>query len=893
MPDRQFQLRLSAGFVAVLAMAFTNTRIAVAQCGPQWLPGDGLPGVSGTVHASIMWDPDGGGALPPRLVVGGDMEIAGRTLVTDVAVWEGSSWSSLGFSTTQQFAEIEALAVLPNGELVAAGSFTTTGGTPATNIARWNGSAWLPLGSGINGLVYSLAVMPNGDLVAGGTFNNAGGGFASNIARWNGTTWSQLGAGIVSGLPQPARVHTLIVLPNGNLVAGGHFTIAGGNPANFIARWDGTSWFPLGSGMSVGNPSDVYALAVLPNGHLIAGGGFSNAGGTDVNRIARWDGSNWFALGSGISIGGAAFSGTIRALAVRSNGDLLVGGDFDTAGGAPANNVAVWNGSNWSPLAQGIPASNSVRTLLQQPDGVLVTGGNFSVAGTNPVANIARWDGSAWQRFGSGLTHEVAAWAMFDDGKGAALYAGGQNIAPGGIGKWDGIEWTSLGSGTDGFIEALAVFDDGNGPALYAGGQFSTAGGLPVNHIAKWNGGAWSQVGSLGAGGIYALAVFDDGNGPALYAGGALAVNSTSYNIARWDGSTWSDVDGGINAPVYDMAVYQGPSPRLYAGGFFGSAGGIPAYDVAGWDGFNWYALGPGTSTYPELATASNGDLLAAPGALPGGAAISRWNGSTWSSFPSVPNSTPDTILVMPNDDVIAGGTFTQAGGVVVNNIARWNGAAWSALGPGLDNHVSSLYTLPNDDLVASGAFTSVAGNPSAYWARWTEIPTPWIARQPQMQTIAINATATLSSAPANGYSGVSYQWQRNGADIADGPSGASAGGGTVSGASGTLTSPTYASFATLTIDDAQTSDSGDYTVVFTNACGAATSDPAALLICGCGLADVNCDDAVDLSDLATLLSNFGRQDNPPRSAGNLDGDSDVDLADLTALLSSFGVPCD
>jgi trimeric autotransporter adhesin len=81
------------------------------------------------------------------------------------------------------------------------------------------------------------------------------------------------------------------------LHAGGGFTAAGGVVANYAARWDGSRWTALGSGMNI----SVDVLAVYDDGRssaLYAGGVFRTAGGVAAGRIARWDGSNWSALGS-------------------------------------------------------------------------------------------------------------------------------------------------------------------------------------------------------------------------------------------------------------------------------------------------------------------------------------------------------------------------------------------------------------------------------------------------------------------------------------------------------------------------------------------------------------------------------------------------------------------
>jgi len=95
------------------------------------------------------------------------------------------------------------------------------------------------------------------------------------------------------------------------------------------------NWSPLGSGLG---PGSVYALAVSGN-DLYAGGWFRTAGGSPATNIAKWDGTSWSALGSGMNV-------FVGALAV-SGSDLYAGGEFRTAGGSPANRIAKWDGSSW------------------------------------------------------------------------------------------------------------------------------------------------------------------------------------------------------------------------------------------------------------------------------------------------------------------------------------------------------------------------------------------------------------------------------------------------------------------------------------------------------------------------------------------------------------------
>ncbi|MEO6036195.1 MAG: hypothetical protein ABIQ35_13145, partial [Verrucomicrobiota bacterium] len=156
--------------------------------------------------------------------------------------------------------------------LVVAGQFSVAGTTFASNIALWNGAFWEPLGTGtpagVNGEIYSLAVSANNELIAGGAFHSAGGVSTEHIARWNGTSWSSLGSGMlpVGG----STVFAMTTMPNGDLIAAGHFTNAGGVLATNIARWNGTSWAGLANGVGNNLSASIFAVTVRNNGSLVA-----------------------------------------------------------------------------------------------------------------------------------------------------------------------------------------------------------------------------------------------------------------------------------------------------------------------------------------------------------------------------------------------------------------------------------------------------------------------------------------------------------------------------------------------------------------------------------------------------------------------------------------------
>jgi hypothetical protein len=154
-----------------------------------------------------------------------------------------------------------------------------------------------------------------------------------------------------------AYVGALALDSSGNLYAGGNFTTAGGVTANYIAKWNGTSWEPLGSGIGQGYATSVNALVLDSSGNLYAGGAFATAGGVEAHGIAKWNGTSWAPLGSGV--GGVSY---VSVLAFAGNGDLYVGGFFDKAGGKSASNIARWTPPVPPPKATLISPSGSIST---------------------------------------------------------------------------------------------------------------------------------------------------------------------------------------------------------------------------------------------------------------------------------------------------------------------------------------------------------------------------------------------------------------------------------------------------------------------------------------------------------------------------------------------------
>jgi trimeric autotransporter adhesin len=338
-------------------------------------------------------------------------------------------------------------------------------------------NTWTTFGTGFNHEIYCFAEY-QGNLIVGGTFDTVGGSVIKRIAKWNGTAWSGLGSGITGGLLGIGTVRALTVY-NGELIAGGYFKIAGGDSVNYIAKWNGTAWSPLGSGMSGAAPY-VEALAVF-NNELYAGGTFDSSGGVKTNGIAKWNGTGWSAIGTGLSPNYGVY-----ALYVFYN-YLYIGGGYTTINGVTANNISSYNGSVFSPIGGGVKGGY-VKTIGSYNTDILI-GGQFDTVGFILAKNIARWNGVFWYPYGSGMNGAVYAFASYKN----ELISGGYFTTAGGVtvnyaARWNNYSWQKLdpGTGVNNYVTCLNLYPSAS-PGLILGGYFTTAGSVPANRIVRWD----------------------------------------------------------------------------------------------------------------------------------------------------------------------------------------------------------------------------------------------------------------------------------------------------------------------------------------------------------------------------------------------------------------------
>jgi len=276
----------------------------------------------------------------------------------------------------------------PNGDIYISGAFTSVKNGAYTvpntkGIARWSkaNQVWEAVGNPVTGAtityIADMAFDANGDLYVGGNFTNlAGIANADYFAKYtiSDKSWSAIGSGINS------TVQAIEIMPNGQIFIGGYFTSASGNAnCKRIAYWNGSAWAPLVTGLN-----DTVLILKSHGTYLLIGGDFTNATGTNGNYICWWDGS---AFGSFTSLGATELNSTVHSIDTNPNGTIIIGGYFTNAGGDPnADYVAAWRGNDWGALIAG-GVNDYVSDVYCDDNGDIYLCGQFTSAGHLTLAD--------------------------------------------------------------------------------------------------------------------------------------------------------------------------------------------------------------------------------------------------------------------------------------------------------------------------------------------------------------------------------------------------------------------------------------------------------------------------------------------------------------------------
>ncbi len=413
-------------------------------------------------------------------------------------------------------------------------------------------------------------------------------------------------------------------------------------------------------------------------GNIIIGGSFAHAAALPAASIVGWNPitEEFFSLADG-------FVGYVRALTLFE-GDLIATGHLQFSGDIPLQNVARWDGTQWTTMGEGLTSST----------------GNLQVYNGQLYADQYRWTGHEWVD-NIPINGSVYCLEVWND----ELIIGGSFTEAGGVAvericSWDGVEVKSLGAGLNSDVQELLVKDDN----LIAGGRFTASGETELDGLGTWNGSAWSniemEVDPNFQTEILALCDYQ----------GDLVVSSTvtnffegSYHLFRQVDSNWetlADLDYGRAETLLTVGG------DLFIGGRFGSFGGIPATNLARYSVDQCHAL------------ASGGQGL----------------GFSLAS------------LCTFQGQVITGGYFRYAGSTWTPAAAAWDGNSWNQMS-GLVLNGESVDPIPysyfdklvTDDTILVGGLSFVSGClEERYVCQWDPINNAWMTLVPDYRELAV-----------------------------------------------------------------------------------------------------------------------------------------------------------
>jgi trimeric autotransporter adhesin len=528
----------------------------------------------------------------------------------------------------------------------------------------------------------------------------------------------------------------LAQLPDGSLVVGGEFTEAGLIKPLHVARWDPAvpDWSALGNGL----PEPVIELVSTPQGSIYAATYLkSDHTGTIPSqfKIYRWNNKTWELIFDP-SPDDAIFFGSIEAMLWDGMDGFYLGGKFSAVGGLKTNGIIHWDGNAWSSLQGSFPLPGTFTTLAlaKGPDGWLYAGGILNTNASDETNRVFGWNGETWTAMGGPLPGRVESLAVSTAGQLAGTIMKQDIPAPNQLGGWPSLgfnastgQWVSIEGGLPALTGGFKVYpthDLGFTPVVNS---------LPVQEITAWEGSLWQsrpnpyrpEYDRKHPTRLYVAA----GNVYALGAFGQVG-QVLADNIAVWNGQKWESLSGvgglppgGIPGTVNAMVVDS--QGVVTVGGHFMTAGDVPVENIARWNGRVWQPMGNGASSEVLALAVGHDDHIYAGGNL----GVAEWNplSMRWTKLADggEPGFATVTALTVAPDGVLYAAGRRAADEHM--SIHAWNGKQWEDL-PGLfDNRIDVIHVDQQGRLYVGGSFQGTSDTALNGLARWDAKSGKWI----------------------------------------------------------------------------------------------------------------------------------------------------------------------
>ncbi|RME73326.1 MAG: hypothetical protein D6781_00655, partial [Verrucomicrobia bacterium] len=710
-------------------------------------------GFSGVVSA-IALQPDGkvlvGGSFGSVLEHGGTSAVARANL----ARFNADGTLDTDFDPSPN-SVVNDIAVLSDGRIQIAGLFSTVtpnGSETALSRPRF---AWLEADGTapdqfawqFNGDVATLLPVENGALV-GGAFSLVKAPDGSGIRTGSGLVRFDLDGTLDTGFQPNAgnavtgSISAISVQEDGRIIFGGEFSrIAGSSSVNLMRIGsDGTP----DSGFFAKPDGPVHAILPLDTGEL----------SVDVGGPAAVLGADGEFL-PGFSQGGISkLSGVVRSVARQADGSIIVGGLISSPD-ASWKNVFRFKPDGSLDRTFAPDPGASVNAIAVQSDGKIIIGGSFVTIGEGERNRLARFnpDGTldtTWDPAPNGTVTDIEILA---DGKilVSGLFTGfnpngaEEAVAQRGIARinTDGTIDTAFAPAPNAAVNAIEVLDDNS---ILIGGTFTNVGTVSRPYFARLN-----VDGSLDEGfdprpnsTVNAIAVQSDGK---YLIGGEFttlrpnASNNTEAEVivrpylarVNPDGTVDADFNPSPNDEIEAIAVLS--DGRILIGGAFtllqpditedpslrnAFARLLPTGEVDGsynplpngrievievFDGDLTVVGGSHTSMFPPANLVVAGAFQNFSDAASPYLARVFNNGLVDPSFADAPNAPVYALAAQLDGAVLVAGEFTQLGGTPRNHIARFTsaGAIDADFDPNADGTVRTVVVQPDGRIMIGG----------------------------------------------------------------------------------------------------------------------------------------------------------------------------------------------